>query len=369
MARMPATPPADALNRGFIQRVLFVILAIAGAFLVFKLMGLWLLIFGAIVIATVLRALAEPLIKYTPLNDTFAVLTVLVAVLALLAVTFYLFGRELTDQTQTLLTQLPAAWAALQLKLESSVIGSQIKDQVDALGHQTGTVMSKLSLIAGNVLSSVANIFVALVAGIILAINPGRYRDGVVFLFAERHKPRACEAMNTAGHALRLWFIGQFISMVLVGTLTGVGLWIVGLPSALTLGLMAGLAQFVPIVGPVASAVPGLLLAAMSGWQTVLWALVVYAGVSHLESNFITPIVQRRIASIPIIVTLFAVIGFAGLMGAMGVIFAMPLTVILYTLIRKLYTGRDGVEAPGGSLKESFRRRPKTTSDSPGPMG
>jgi predicted PurR-regulated permease PerM len=51
--------------------------------------------------------------------------------------------------------------------------------------------------------------------------------------------------------------------------------------------------------------------------------------------------VQRSIASIPVIVTLFAVIGFAGLLGAMGVLFAMPLTVIIYTLVRRLYTGED----------------------------
>ncbi len=102
-----------ALGVGFMQRVLFVILAIAAALLVFKLLGLWLLIFGAIVIATVLRALAEPLIKYTPLNDTFAVLTVLVLVLAFITVTFTLFGYELVSQTHNLTEQLPAAWAAL----------------------------------------------------------------------------------------------------------------------------------------------------------------------------------------------------------------------------------------------------------------
>jgi len=350
----------DGLTPGFIQRVLFVVLAIAGAALIFKLMGLWLLIFGAVVIATVLRALAEPLIKYTPLNDTWAVLLVLVAVLAFLVVTVSLFGLQLSDQAHVLAKTLPAAWATVQAKLEALPIGAQVKAQVDQLGQQAGGVVSKLPLIAGNVFSSLANTFVALIAGIILAIHPGRYRDGVVFLLPDRHKAKIRDAMNTAGGALRLWFIGQFISMVLVGTLTGIGLSIVGLPSALTLGLLAGLAQFIPLVGPVVSAGPGLLLAAMSGWQTVLWTLIVYTGVSHLESNFITPMVQRRIADIPIIITLFAVIGFAGLMGPMGVLFAMPLTVIIYTLIRKLYDGDDAREAHSkGLLLVAFLKRKK----------
>lgn len=336
-----------ALGVGFMQRVLFVILAIAAALLVFKLLGLWLLIFGAIVIATVLRALAEPLIKYTPLNDTFAVLTVLVLVLAFISVTFALFGYELVSQTHNLTEQLPAAWAALQKRLVSLGLNDEVQKQMQSLGQQAGGVASKLPSIAGNVFGALANLLVATIAGIILAINPGKYRDGVVFLIADRHKEKVRDAMNVAGHALRLWFVGQFISMVLVGTLTGIGLSVLGVPSALALGLVSGLAQFVPIVGPVISAAPGLLLAAVSGWQTFIWALVIYVGVSQLESNFITPMVQRSIASIPVIVTLFAVIGFAGLLGPMGVLFAMPLTVIIYTLIRRLYTGEDVTQGKG----------------------
>jgi predicted PurR-regulated permease PerM len=338
------------LTPGFMQRVLFVVLAVFGAFIVFKLTGLWLLIFGAVVIATVLRALAEPLIKYTPLNDTWAVLSVLVAVLAFLALTISLFGLQIADQAHILSTELPAAWDAVQTKIETLPLGAQIHSQIEQLGQQAGGLTSKLPLVAGNVLSSVADTFVALIAGVILAINPARYRDGVVFLMPDKHKGKMRDALNTAGGALRLWFIGQFISMILVGTLTGIGLSIIGLPSAVTLGLLSGLAQFIPLVGPVVSAGPGLLLAAMSGWQTVLWTLVIYTGVSHLESNFITPMVQRRIADIPIIITLFAVIGFAGLMGPMGVLFAMPLTVIIYTLVRKLYAGEVGHETQGRPL-------------------
>jgi len=345
-----------ALNAGFMQRVLFVILAVAASLLIFKLLGLWLLIFGAIVIATVLRALAEPLIKYTPLNDTLAVLTVLLLVLGLISVTFALFGYELGVQAQNLSKQLPAAWAALQTRLQGLGLGDEVQKQMQALGQQAGSMASKLPSIAGNVFSALANLLVATIAGIILAINPCKYREGVIFLIADRHKEKVRDAMNVAGHALRLWFVGQFISMVLVGTLTGFGLWILGVPSALALGMVSGLAQFVPIVGPVVSAGPGLLLAMMSGWQTLVWALVIYVGVSQLESNFITPMVQRSIASIPVIVTLFAVIGFAGLLGAMGVLFAMPLTVIIYTLVRRLYTGEDLTKKKGKAPARSLLR-------------
>ncbi len=336
-----AAKPQDMLTTGFIQRVLFVILALALSFLAFKLINLWLLIFGAIVFAVILRGLAEPLLRYTPLSPTFAVLIVVVAVLGLFATTFYLFGRVLADQAQTLSQQVPLAWAALQAKLQSTAIGRTVQDHIATLGQQAGGVVSSLPVIAGNVLSGVADTLVALIGGVILAMHPGKYRDGVVRLFPTDHHNWIREAMNGAGQALRLWFIGQFISMVIVGTLISIGLSIEGLPSALALGLLAGLAQFVPLVGPTVSAGLGLLLAGLGGIEPFLWTLLIYTAVSQTEANFITPMVQRRIAEVPMVLTLFAVLGFAGLIGPMGVLYAMPMTVVLYTLTRRYLDNRD----------------------------
>lgn len=339
---MAAKKTEIAVDTGFIQRVLTVVVILALAFFVFKLFNLWLVVFGAVLIATVLRGLAEPLIRYTPIKPQLAVALVLVVLLAVIATTIYLFGRELSDQTQILISELPAAWANLQLRLQSSEIGRIVQAQVAALGQQAGGAMSSLPAIAGNVLSSAADAFIATIAGIILAMNPGRYRDGVVVLFPTQHHERLRDSMNAAGQALRLWFIAQFISMILVGILVGIGLSIVGLRSALALGLLAGLAQFVPFVGPTVSACVGLLLAGVGGLGPMAWTFVVYFSVSQTEANFITPFVQRRIASVPVVLTLFAVIGFASLLGPVGVLFALPVTVVAHALVQRYLSERDG---------------------------
>lgn len=339
------TAKNDGVTHGFMQRVGFVILAAAAAFLVFKLLGLWQLIFGAVIIAVILRGLAEPLIRFARLNEKLAVVAALLIVLGLIVSTFYLFGVQLVAQTEGLAKTLPEAWAALQARINGSPIGPAVQSQVGELGQQAGGWLSRVPAIAGNVLSSVANLLVALVAGVTLAMNPGRYRDGIVRVFPADQRPRILESLNATGVALSKWFIGQFISMVLVGTLTGIGLAILGVPSALALGMLSGLAQFVPVVGPILSAGPGLLLAAMGGWNTFLIALAIYVGVSQLEANIITPMVQRQVASVPMVLTLFAVIGFAGLLGPMGVLYAMPLTVIGYTFVLRYMKGRDGSPA------------------------
>ncbi len=332
------------LSNRFVQRVLFILLAVALACLAVKLLSLWLLIFGAILIATVLRALAEPLIKFARLPPAVAVLAIFVLVLAFVSVTFYLFGRELVDQAQIVSAQVPAAWAAIQAKMQATEVGRAVQGQIASLGAQTSGALSNLPIIASNVAASLAELLVATIAGITLAIQPGRYRDGVVLLFPTRHHDKLRDGMNAAGQALRGWFTAQFISMVVVGTLIGVLLSVVGLPSAIALGLLAGIAQFVPLVGQVASTACGLLLASVLGWEKMAWTLAIYFGVSQLEANLISPYVQRRINEIPIVLSLFAVIGFAGLLGPLGVLYAMPITVVLYTLVRKIYVEHKDVE-------------------------
>ena len=339
-------PSHEPLSIGFMQRVLFVILMIGMAFLALKLLGLWLLIFGAVVIAVILRGLAEPLMRYGKLKDKPAVAIALIGLIALVAVTVVLFGNQLSLQIDSLSREIPQAWAAIHARLDTLPIGQLLQKQVDGLGQQAGSLVSFLPGLAGNFLAAAANTFVALIAGVILAGAPGKYRDGVIYLFPKTMQPALLDSMNTAGEALRKWFIGQFISMVLVGTLIAIGLTVIGVPSALALGLVAGLAQLVPLVGPTVSAGLGLLLAGAGGLQPAIWTLVLYTAVSQFEANILTPMVQRHMTEVPMVLILFALVGFAGLLGPIGVFFAMPLTVILFTLVKRYLDLQEEGKAP-----------------------
>ncbi|MFT3995896.1 MAG: AI-2E family transporter, partial [Asticcacaulis sp.] len=278
-------------------------------------------------------------VKYLRIKDSWAVLLALLFLIAFLAASGWLFGNEIVRQTNNLSQELPEAWAQLETRLRGSDIGAMILDQINGLSQQASGVLSLVPKIAGEIASSLANLMVVVVAGIFMAMTPLSYRDGVVRLFPKSQKDRVRDSLNASGKALRQWLLGQLVSMVLVGSLTAIGLSIVGVPSAGALGLMSGLAQFIPIVGPVLSAGPGLLLAASESTQTLGVALLIYVGVSQLEANIITPMVQKHVASVPTVITLFAVLGFGSLLGPLGVLFATPLTVVAHTLIMKLYIG------------------------------
>ncbi len=100
-----------------------------------------------------------------------------------------------------------------------------------------------------------------LFVGIYLAANPKMYLDGLVRLFPMCQRAKLQNALRDSGEGLRKWLLGQLVSMVSVGLLTGLGLWMVGAPLPLALGLMAGLLEFIPVVGPILAIGPGVLVA------------------------------------------------------------------------------------------------------------
>ena len=125
--------------------------------------------------------------------------------------------------------------------------------------------------------------------------------------------------------------------MVVVGLLTGIGLWALGMPSALTLGLMAGVLEFIPFAGPILSAVPAVLLALAVSPDLALWVLLLYFAVQQFEGYVLTPLVQQYAVDLPGVVLLFSLLAFGALFGTLGVILAAPLTVVTYVLIKRLY--------------------------------
>ena len=112
---------------------------------------------------------------------------------------------------------------------------------------------------------------------------------------------------------------------------------VIGVPAPLALGLFTGLAQFVPIVGPIASAAPALIMGATGGAQMFFLTLALYIGVSQLEANLITPLVQKNLAALPVVLGIFAVVGLGGLFGPLGVLFATPLALVILTVVTMLY--------------------------------
>ena len=125
--------------------------------------------------------------------------------------------------------------------------------------------------------------------------------------------------------------------MTVVGTLTAIGLALLGVTAPLALGLIAGMFAFVPYVGPILASVSGILMAAMQGPVLMGYVVVLYAGIHFLEGNIINPLVQAEAVQLPPVLTLFAALVFGLLLGPIGVLLAAPLAVVLLVAVNALY--------------------------------
>ncbi|NGM24283.1 AI-2E family transporter [Roseomonas stagni] len=331
----------------FLRRVLITLGVILFVLLLWQVRAALLLTFAGVVVAALLLALARPIEAWSGLSRTWSLAAVGLALALLLGGAAMLVGGQVQAQMAVLGEQLPRAMGALEQRLGIDV---PTLGEAGVEPSVVGTLAGHVASLGGMVVSAASALVLAVVGGFFLAADPALYRQGVLKLLPSGQQARAGDAMEASGEALRLWLIAQFISMVIVGVLAGLGTWALGLPSPLALGLFAGLAGFVPLIGSVAGAVPALLLALSEGGNTLIWTALLFLAIQQVESNMIMPIVEHRMVSLPPATLLFAVVAVGLLFGLPGVLLAAPITVVAFVLVKKLYVRQTlghPTEVPG----------------------
>lgn len=325
-------PPFSLILKSLLAAAGIAVLLVASA----QLIHLLVLVFGAMVIAVLIRALADPIKRHSSLGDGWSVALSVLVIITVLALVGWLFGSQVRSQFSTLSEMLPRAWNDVQQRIASLPGGEQLLGSMDKLSTG-GSVISDVGQLAWMVGGFIADLLLVLFGALFMAVNPRLYRDGLLKLVPKQHRHLADQAIGESGTALRRWMIGQLISMLIVGMLTGIGLSLVGVPSGVALGVIAGVAEFIPYAGPVIAAVPALLLALAKDTQTALLALAVIVAVQQIEGSLIMPIVQKNVVSLPPALTVFGVVAFGLLFGIPGLIFAAPLLVVAFVLVKRLY--------------------------------
>jgi predicted PurR-regulated permease PerM len=327
----PQTPFTDVT-----RHILVAIGLVAVAAMVWISSDAWIIGFGGIVFATILRVLTEPLARVTGWRERWALAIVVIGLAVALGLLFWLFGNQATNQFAEMRQQLPAAVDKLKAWLVESSIG-RIADGFLKQGSEGSNPLSSAGVAFSAVLGGLGNVLLILFVGVYFAADPNLYRNGALRLLPPRRRARVRRALDDAGVALRKWLVAQIIVMVAVGVMTGIGLALLGIPLSLSLGLIAGLFEFVPVVGPVAAAVPAALIAFSQGPQTALYVIILYIVVQQIESNILTPLIQRWAVELPPVIALLSIVVCGLLFGVMGVIFATPLAVVVLGLVQHLY--------------------------------
>lgn len=302
-----------------------------------------LLTFGGILAGTCLRGLAEWSTRRTGLGIGWTMAIELVALGALIVAVVLWSAPHVEQQVEALWTESQRALHDLHTRAGGGPVGkllslepAQLPTWLERHALTAGTFVLDVFGVLGSVLYVV---FVAMY----FAWAPKLYRRGVLALVPRARRDEASAVCDELGDALRRWMFARLISMAVLGIASSIALWSLGVPLALTLGILAGLLLFVPYLGSIVSAVPAMLIALTVGPWHVLYVAIVYLFIHLLDGYVLTPILFKRALEIPPLLALAAQLVAGALWGILGLAFSTPMVACALVMARHVTAHhRDG---------------------------
>jgi len=348
--------PDNRLTSGALYRVA---LAILGTLLLAQLLWsarvLVLTAFLGVLFGLSAARATDWMVGHTRLNRNVAAAFVVLGTVAALVGIFAWTGPTLVEQSQDLRTKLPEAISKLELWLvqsqprllesiapptadgSSRLVEAVTKHAPAMTNFAFGFLQSTLVVAAGIVMV----IFLALY----IAADPAVYRRGALSLIPRAHRDRFGAVLTKIGTTLRTWFATQLIAMIVIGIVTTLLLLIIGVRAALPLGVIAGIFEFVPNIGPMLSAIPAVLMGFVDSPQKALVVVGVYWAIQFLENNLLIPYLMKEQLDLPPALTLMAQVVMAFVFGFLGLFVAIPLLATVVVIIREFWVETDAVSA------------------------
>lgn len=299
-----------------------------------------LIAFAGLLLGIFLRGLSDLVSSCTALSDGWSLAAVTLTLVLLLVAGGWLLAPDIAAQIDELRTSLPQSMRQLAVRIERYQWGRQLLAQLpsadDLLSDKT-RILTRFTGVFSSTLGAFANFFIIIALGLYLALEPQLYTSGFIRLVPLARRARVREILAEISHSLRWWLIGQVFSMIIIGLLTALGLWLLGVPLALTLGLLAALLTFMPNLGPLLAVVPAALLALLQSPTRALYVLLLYLGIQAVETYLLTPMLQKRTIALPPAFIIFAQVLLGILLGGLGLVLSVPLTAAAFVLVKTLY--------------------------------
>jgi predicted PurR-regulated permease PerM len=249
----------------------------------------------------------------------------------------FLVGPSMAEKFVELAEQLPKVFSEVRDKLQASPTLQRVEALLSSLAPEGSGGVGK---VFSSTFEAGSSFIFIVFAALFLAATPDLYIRMLVRLFPPKLRDDIGDTVVRVTSTLKAWLLGQFVSMAVVGLMTGVAFAIAGIPFAIELGVLAGLGEFIPFVGPVLVSIPALLLGLSEGTDKFLIVVAIVLGIQLLEGNVIMPIVQRKAVELPPVVTLTSMIVLGGAFGLLGLFVAAPLVAVILVLIEEWYLKR-----------------------------
>lgn len=330
----PLKPRAEDVP--YLRRLAWTVAVGAVLLILWRAADMLLLAFGSVLGAVLFRSAARLFERLGVRNWRVALPLGMLLSLAVLGLLGWLIVVQFGSEIAAMLTNLPDTVAKIERALGSTAVGHSIVIATQsaisgsAIADRLGTVATG----AGRIL---VNFLIVLVGAVFIAGNPRPYQHALVTLTPPAGREVMARTIAEMSAGLRLWLKSKLISMTLMGLLIGGTLWLAGLRDWGALGMLGGLSEFIPYVGPAVAMLPAIGLAAGQSNQVLLHTLIAYVVVRIVEAWLITPVVNREVIDVPPALTLFTILAAGAVFGIYGMFFAGALLVVAFIGVRELY--------------------------------
>lgn len=311
-----------------------------------------LLFFIAALISLYLGAVTDFLERRLRIPRLWGLLLAVVLTIAGMVGIGWLVVPPVLQQTQGLASALPdlvAGWKAglMELARRYPLLGQLLPSPDETAAY--------LDTFLGNVGGYFAGLFPYLFSGlnflihlvsvavmaVYLTVRPALYREGIIVLFPPLHRDLVRSILADLGNTLRAWIVGQILAMIVLGVLTWIGLVLLRVPYALAFGVFTGIAVVVPFFGTLVSTIlPALFVLGAGGPVHALLVVLLGVLVHLFEANFVHPLIMERQINLPPVLSILSVLVMAELLGAIGLLVAVPVLATVMVVIRRVYIHR-----------------------------
>lgn len=231
----------------------------------------------------------------------------------------------------------PATPAGTRTPADSAATPKASETLSGSLGRQVSGATRYLFPFLSQTVAVFAGILLIIFMSIYIAADPNLYHRGLMHLFPHRARDRAGEVLSAIATVLRKWLVTQLIAMVVIGSVTTIALLILDVKAAFALGLLAGLLEFIPTIGPILSAVPAVAMAFLDSPEKALTVVAVYVGIQFLENHILIPMLMKGGVNVPPVLTILGQALFTLLFGFLGLMVAVPVLAATMVVIKMLY--------------------------------
>lgn len=334
------------ITSGTIFRVIIILI---GAWFLYLIFDILLMLFAAVVLATAI----EPVVNWLQqrrIPRMISVALIYIMVLALLAGVLSLMVEPLVTQSQQLAQAVPSIiqvahrFITFVPEVDRAAVVGYLQTGISRFGDNLANLGVNIFQQTRTFVSGVFTVVFVFVLTFYLVVEREALKKFVRLVTPAMHVAYAERAIDRAQQKVGKWVLAQVSLGIIIGLLVGTGLWILGVPYALLLGLIAGILEVVPYIGPVLAAIPGVAVGFTMSWVMGLVVLAMYIIIQQFEAHVLVPNIMRKAIGLHPLVTIVGILLGARLAGVVGIILSVPIATVISILLADIFVAKNNTE-------------------------